>query len=217
MDTYRALPRIANSDLTEFRNILLFGQLPRRSDSPALAFGTQYHHLLLTARTEVHTGIGAKATQRMLDALRAHATFQPWLANAAVETVYCWDDELTGLPCKGKLDMFYGAQKAIADVKTTSASTQEEFLDSCLRYGYDRQLAYYADGCRSSGQPVQHLVLFGVQKQKPHKVFVEEWSIHDPFIDEGRKKYARLLRSWQQQPYTPSSWQPALFLTPESI
>ena len=205
--TYRQIPRIANSDLSEFKHLLVYGQLPQRSASPSLSFGTGFHHHLLVDRQATPSGRGATPMLRMLDVMRNHSQFCQVLTNAITETAQYWDDDLTGLPCKSQLDLLVSAEALIADIKTTSARSQAEFLENCLTYEYDRQAAYYVDGCRLAGHPIDRFVLFGVQKQKPHQVFVVEMKANDPFVENGRRKYRKLLASWLKQPYTPTSWQ----------
>lgn len=207
MITYRAIPRIANSDLSEFKNVLLYGQVPQRSASPSLVFGSSFHHHLLIDRQSIPSGIGAKPMLRMLDVMRNHPQFCKLMAGALPETPQYWDDALTGLPCKSQLDLWQQGEALIADVKTTSASSRAEFLENCLMYEYDRQAAYYIDGCRTAGHPIDRFILFAIQKQKPHQVFVVDLKADDPFVENGRRKYCKLLGSWLRQPYTPTSWQ----------
>ncbi|MBO0936445.1 PD-(D/E)XK nuclease-like domain-containing protein [Fibrella sp. HMF5335] len=201
---YRQLPRIANSDLTELKNHL-FG-LPQRKHSPAQVFGTRFHDLLLEDAGAVPTGKGAAATKRMLDVMRANPFFNHIIADAQIETAQYWDDELTGLPCKARLDIRHPAQGLVVDVKTTSARSQREFEESCYQYEYDRQAAFYLDGCQLTGACANRFILLGIQKQKPHNLYVVEVLADSIFIDNGRRKYRRLLRSWQEVGFKPSSW-----------
>ncbi|CCH57567.1 hypothetical protein BN8_p06753 (plasmid) [Fibrisoma limi BUZ 3] len=182
----------------------LYGQLPQQSQSPALSFGTRFHHHLLVDRDTLPSGVGATPMLRMLDVMRNHSLFVELLEQAIPEIPQYWDDTLTKLPCKSQLDLLLPSDELIVDVKTTSASSQSEFLDNCLRYEYDRQAAFYSDGCQHS---VRRYILFGIQKQKPHRVFVVELKTDDPFVEGGRRKYQKLLANWKQQPYIPTSWQ----------
>lgn len=207
MSTYRATPRIANSDLSEFKHLLLYGQTAQRQESPALHFGTRFHHHLLVERDTIPTGIGAKPMLRMLDVMRNHTLFVQLLREASPEIPQFWNDSRTGLPCKAQLDLLLPTEEIIIDVKTTSAGSQAEFLENCLRYEYDRQAAFYVDGCRALGQSIDRFMLFGVQKQKPHQVYVVDLKGDDSFVEGGRRKYVKLLSDWLKQPYTPSSWQ----------
>ena len=210
MLTYRTMPRIANSDLSEFKNMLLYGQAPQPSTSPSLTFGTYFHQYLLLDREGTPSGVGAKPMLRMLNVMKSHERFCQLLKEAVPEIPQFWDDERTGLPCKAQLDLLLPGDALIADVKTTSARNRAEFLSNCLRYEYDRQAAFYIDGCRMAGQLIQRFILFGVQKQKPHQVYLVELLPDDPFIENGRRKYRKLLASWLKKPYTPSSWQIAI-------
>ncbi|MBT1552705.1 PD-(D/E)XK nuclease-like domain-containing protein, partial [Klebsiella pneumoniae] len=49
----------------------------------------------------------------------------------------------TGIACKARLDMVYTSPKRrnamVIDLKTTSARTQAQFLESCYTYDYARQ------------------------------------------------------------------------------
>lgn len=201
---YRSLPRIANSDLTEFKNKLLFGIEPNFGTSPAKKFGTHFHDLLLVNVNTEPTGTGAAATKRMLAAMRSHSLFNRILAAGLAEAPQFWDDERTGLACKARIDLRLPTEELIVDVKTTSATCQRDFETACRTYEYDRQAAFYLDGCYLTGASL--FIILGIQKQKPHQLFVVEAKTNSPFIEYGRKKYRALLRSWKQQPYRPTSW-----------
>ncbi|RYC66495.1 PD-(D/E)XK nuclease-like domain-containing protein [Spirosoma sordidisoli] len=201
---YRQLNRIANSDLTELKNYL-FGY-PQWPCSQAQEFGTRFHDFLLLDTETTPTGKGAAATKRMLDVLRADTFFSRLVITADIEIAQFWEDEPTGLPCKARLDLKLPDEGLIVDVKTTSARTQREFEANCYRYEYDRQAAYYLDGCRQAGDCADRFILLGIQKQKPHNLYVVEILADSIFMDEGRRKYRRLLRSWQELGFRPSSW-----------
>lgn len=191
---YRQLNRIANSDLTELKNHL-FG-LPQWTSSQAQEFGTRFHDFLLLDNMTIPTGKDATATKRMLDAVRANTFFTQIVAGAEIETAQFWNDETTGLPCKARLDIRLPEEGQIVDIKTTSARSQKEFEQNCYRYEYDRQAGHLAD----------RFILFGVQKQKPHSLYVVKVLGDSIFMDEGRRKYRRLLRSWLETGFRPSSW-----------
>lgn len=201
---YRSLPRIANSDLTEFKNKLLFGIEPNIRSSQALQFGTRFHDLLLLNVNTEPTGTGATATKRMLAVMRSNNLFNRVLAAGLAEQPQFWDDEQTGLACKARIDLRLPTEALIVDVKTTSATCQRDFEVACRTYEYDRQAAFYLDGCYVAGASL--FVILGIQKQKPHQLFVVEAQTDSLFIEYGRKKYRALLRSWKQQPYRPTSW-----------
>jgi len=172
MNDYRSLPRIANSDLTELKNHL-FGK-PDFQSGPAQEFGTRFHDLLLLETDVVPTGKEATAQRRMLDVMRSDPLFCRLMESAQVETAQLWDDESTGLPCKARIDMRVPDERLIADVKTSSARSQNEFVSNCYRYDYDRQAAFYLDGYRQTGVFADQFIILGIQKQKPHNLYVVE-------------------------------------------
>lgn len=203
-DQYRRLPRIANSDLTELKNHIL--GLPALQQSQAQIFGTRFHDLLLLETDVVPTDKGATAQKRMLDVMRADSLFCRLIEVAQVEMAQLWDDETTSLPCKARIDMRVPEERLVVDVKTTSARSQNEFVSNCYRYDYDRQAAFYLDGCRQAGECADQFIIIGIQKQKPHNLYVVEIAADSIFLDEGRRKYRRLLRSWKEMNYKPRSW-----------
>ena len=205
MIDYRAIPRIANSDLTEFKNKLLFGRKPIPMHTQALTFGTHFHELLLVTNEEP-SGKGATAIKRMLEIVRGDTEFCELLTKGICEQAYFWEDEQTRLACKARIDLRVPADSLIVDIKTTSAANRHEFIAACQTYEYDRQAAFYLDGCQQAGQDATSYLILGVQKQKPHQLFRLEHVIDDSFISYGRRKYRSLLRSWKQQPYVPTSW-----------
>ena len=121
---------------------------------------------------------------------------------ASVEQVQLWEDKQTGLPCKAQTDIWVSENELIVDIKTTSARSYGEFLQSCEDYAYDRQAAFYLDGTPQA----KRFVILGVQKKAPFDVFYFEASACRGCIEGGRKKYQGLLRGIQKSGFIPSSW-----------
>lgn len=58
-----------------------------------------------------------------------------------------WNDELTGLPCKMRLDwLIHGKRPTIIDLKTTADASPAAFRKRIEQNGYWRQHAHYIDG-----------------------------------------------------------------------
>ena len=200
--SYRTMPRYANSDLGEFRNLLFSNKAPKPT-SAALVFGTLFHSLLLEDKQP--QGISPQMSKQLTAMCEAVARnrFAASVAPAAqVEQVRIWDDKVTGLPCKAQLDIWVAENELIVDVKTTSARSYGEFLKSCEQYSYDRQAAFYLDGTPGA----RRFVILGVQKQAPYEVFYFEASAARGCIEGGRKKYQGLLKGVQRTEFVPSSW-----------
>jgi hypothetical protein len=195
---YRQLPRIANSDLSEFRDHL-FG-LKSFKPEKAFAFGSMLHELILEPKKQ--TQIPDDMDADLLYILREKVIkdrFCSWLRQfARKESVCLFTNPTTSLPCKSKLDLVY-KNRLVVDLKTTSQRNYTSFVKSCNTYDYDRQAAYYLDGVGG-----KRFVFVGIQKVHPFDLFIYEPSRE--FIEEGRNKYQCLLEAWKEVGFTPSSW-----------
>jgi hypothetical protein len=80
-------------------------------------------------------------------ALQANERARQWLtAPGPVEVSIAWNDPVTGILCKARLDKF-GPDCGIVDLKTTrDGSTFEKAI---ANFGYHRQLAMYAAGVKA--------------------------------------------------------------------
>ena len=230
---YRALPRVSNSDLTRLKEEHLgYGMAhPMRSAQleRAKVFGRAFHQHLLepeTIGTVLHQllpdlldsslrfaadELAPKQSEKLtllMQTIRQDAFCRRYLRSSERERVVLFTDPASGVACKARLDMVYTSPKRrnalIIDVKTTSARTQAQFLESCYTYDYDRQAAFYLDGLRHAdgGEWADtrqfRFVLVGVMKQRPHRLFAVDATSIPGFIDYGRKKYRFWLRKWRE-------------------
>jgi len=90
------------------------------------------------------------------------------------------------LDCKAKVDIWVG--KTIGDLKTTDATTREEFEERILKYSYHRQGAFYLDATGA-----EKFIVFAVAKKFPHQTFTCTMTLDDPRIIEGRREYEELI------------------------
>ena len=245
-DDYRTLTRVSNSDLTRLKEEHLGYNInhPARFNlEKAKVFGRTFHQHLLEPET-IGTVIGqllpdlmpnysllanpaalAPKQAEQLDALmrtiRQDAFCRRYLRQSERERVVLSTDPTTGVACKARLDMVYTSPKRrnalVIDVKTTSARTQAQFLESCYTYDYDRQAAFYLDSLRNADDNAWtatrqfRFVFIGVMKQRPHRLFAVDATSIPNFIEYGRKKYRFWLRKWREeyQPVeatTPAAW-----------
>lgn len=231
-DDYRLIPRVSNSDLTRLKEEQLgyglVGASARFIQPRTSAFGRAFHQHLLEPAT-----IGTVMEQFMPDMLpgdteklyslmqtvQQDSFFRRYRRLSERERVVLFSDPGTGIGCKARLDMVYTSPKRqqalVIDLKTTSASTQAQFLQSCYDYEYDRQAAFYLDALRYADDDKWQntrrfrFVLIGVMKQSPNRLFVVEATSIPGFIEYGRKKYQFWLRKWQaRQHQVPLPWPP---------
>lgn len=228
-DDYRSLTRVSNSDLTRLKEEHLgygIGSAPTRFNmDKAKVFGRTFHQHLLEPETlgtvlqqllpDLTPGPDALSPEQTgkLDTLtktiRQDAFCRRYLRLSERERVVLSTDPATGVACKARLDMVYTSPKRrnalVIDVKTTSARTQAQFLESCYTYDYDRQAAFYLDSLRNAdgnewGMTQRfRFVFIGVMKQRPHRLFAVDATSIPNLVDYGRKKYRFWLRKWREE------------------
>lgn len=210
---YRSLNRIANSDLSEFENFV-FARRTYYSEK-ALVTGQVLHRHLLEPRTvgfanPPEIDIDMAQVRSMARAGRRDPFLKWAIQFSRNEQVHLWEDEKTGLLLKSKLDMVY-KNRFVIDLKSTSARSKASFLKSCLRFGYDRQGAFYLDAVARLGGPRRRLAFVAIQKKKPFEVYRLDFADDSDFVEGGRRKYRMLLDMWAQRQaqgisFVPSSW-----------
>lgn len=208
---YRSIPRIANSDLSEFENFI-FGRKTYYS-SKALSTGQEVHRHLLERRTLGpcwEPEVDMAQVRRMARAGRRNGFLRWVIQFSQNEQVRLWEDQTTGLYLKSKLDIVY-KDRLVVDIKSTSARSLPAFLKDCQRYHYDRQGAFYLDAIARPGGPRRSFTLVAIQKKEPFAVWRVDFAQDSEFIESGRRKYRFLLDRWKQRqrqgiPFVPRSW-----------
>lgn len=191
-DEYRALPRISNSDLGDFEDTV-FNRPKREKPLTAFSFGTAVHQLILEPETinSLPKDVDIAKVQALAKTFWAEPKLKWLLRFSQKEKDILWTCPVTGLPLKSKLDMVFKS-RTVYDIKTTSASSMEQFAKCAIQYGYDRQAAFYMDSIKA-----KRFFFIALSKTKKDTVFVME--ADRSFIESGRKKYRKLLSVWQQR------------------
>jgi PDDEXK-like domain of unknown function (DUF3799) len=198
MLNYRQIPAISNSDLNEFRNYL-FGR-PNFKPQRAFDFGSVLHETILEPKKLIQApeSVDMDLIQHLSQQVRSDKFCRWILRFASKEQIHLFRDKSTGLNCKTKLDLNYKS-RLIVDLKTTSQTSYDRFMKSCLDYDYDRQAAFYMDSIGA-----KRFVFVGIAKKAPHGLY--HFEADRTFIETGRKKYKALLQRWKEYDYVPTSW-----------
>ncbi|RYU81853.1 PD-(D/E)XK nuclease-like domain-containing protein [Hymenobacter persicinus] len=201
-DDYRALPAIANSDLSRLRDALNGRYEKPASMSGALGLGTAFHTALLEPDLYEggQPGINDSLVWWMVEGVRLKPELVDLLDAGTPEPSCIFTEPTTNTLCKLRADLVVPETDqgyTIIDFKTTAARDYDHFLAQCSGYDYDRQAAFYLDALRAD-----RFLLVGVQKVEPFSVFTVEVSPH--MLEEGRAKYLRLLRFLQPAAQVPS-------------
>jgi len=127
----------------------------------------------------------------ILKALDANKRAKAYLSgDGPAEVSIVWDDEVTGLRCKARLDKWDQTNRTIPDIKTTEDAS--DFAWSCRRYLYHMQGAFYSDGLRTLTGIDHDFCLIAVEKSAPYGC--RSAPLSEDAIDGGRLLYRRLLR-----------------------
>lgn len=88
------------------------------------------------------------------------------------EKTFFWSDDLTGEPCKCRVDCLNTtySQPIIVDVKTTTDASTDAFIRDTVKYGYDFQAAMYSEGVERNTGKKPLFVFVVVEKDPPHAV-----------------------------------------------
>ncbi|GAA4012683.1 hypothetical protein GCM10022408_26820 [Hymenobacter fastidiosus] len=202
-DDYRALPAIANSDLSRLRDALNGRYEKPASMAGALGLGTAFHTALLEPDLYEggQPGINDSLIWWMVEGVRLKPELVELLDTGTPEPSCVFTEPGTGTLCKLRADLVVPTADqgyTIIDFKTTAARDYDHFLAQCSGYDYDRQAAFYLDALRAD-----RFLLVGVQKVEPFSVFTVEVSPH--LLEEGRAKYLKLLRFLQPSAQVPAS------------
>lgn len=193
-DDYRALPAVANSDLSRLRDALNGRALRSGAVSAALSFGTAFHTALLEPDTYVpgQKGINDSLVWWMVEAVRHDDDLRQLLESGIAEPSCLFTDTATGTLCKLRADLVVPGDGSpehpytIIDFKTTLAPDWLQFAAQCTGFDYDRQAAFYLDALRAD-----RFLLVGVQKVAPFQLFLVE--VSPDMLQQGRAKYRALL------------------------
>ena len=189
-DNYRHLPAWSNSALGVVA--LQVKDLEYKGPERAFTFGSAVHEMFLENEIfDIEEFNLRKSEMRTIQEIHtklwANEFFRELVTKGECEKPIFWQDDTTQLPCKGKVDILY--QNMLFDLKTTAATTDEDFRKSFKKYDYDRQAAYYIDGSGANS-----MTFIALSKFKPFNIFLVQVKKSDDIYLMGRRKYKFLLQ-----------------------
>lgn len=105
-----------------------------------------------------------------------------------------WEDEKTGIACKGKLDRI--KNNIIIDLKTTASAGVEEFGRSAYKYGYHRQCYWYSNGFKQCyGKEPTGFIFIAIEKEPPYDIVV--YGTTEIFKQVGEIEAIKLLETYK--------------------
>lgn len=124
------------------------------------------------------------------DALARHPEASQILRDAKTEHSITWEDEKTGVLCKGRLDVL-SPLPCIADLKGTGELDDWKFASQVERLLYYAQGAWYQWGNKAKTGDELPVLLVTYETAAPYDVVV--WDLDESWIDLGRQLNRRLL------------------------
>ena len=131
----------------------------------------------------------------MVAALNA-VPFVAKLLNGQHEVPYFWTDELTGEPCKCRIDCLteIKGQTVIVDLKTTSDASTDGFMRSAIKHGYDFQAAMYSEGYEKNTGKKPLFVFIAIEKEPPYAVNILQ--ADEAFTQHGYDVFRELIGTY---------------------
>ena len=155
---------------------------PYGNDDPRTVLDPRQHETCVAMREAV---LANKKARALLE------------ADGVSDATGCWRDKETGQPCKLRTDRLVPGWRGgatVLDFKTTDDASKEAFTRSVIKYGYDRQAAWYLDGLAAMGHPYEHFVFVVVEKDPPHGVAL--YSLEQADLGYAREVNRQLLASY---------------------
>ncbi len=102
----------------------------------------------------------------------SEASFVKKLLDGEHEKPFYWVDDLTGEPCKIRVDCltYVNGKPIIIDYKTTADASTDGFMRSAILYGYDFQAGMYCEGVEKVTGQKPLFVFIAQEKTAPYAV-----------------------------------------------
>ena len=127
------------------------------------------------------------------EATRTNPKMADILKSGSSQDTYIWKDPVTGLLCKCRPDWYDKETGIITDLKTARDAGPHWFSKAIQDFGYHIQAAFYSDGLRACGLPVNGFhfgVIEKATKDAPvHSELMAFYDLDEDDIQDGRDTY----------------------------
>ena len=124
--------------------------------------------------------------------------YAAYLCSGEIETSYYWIDEMTGLECQARPDVFkiINGRGLIVDLKTCAKADTDSFRKSAINYGYDLQAAMFITACEKEYQIPCDFVFLAVEKTPPYMINIMQ--ADDLLIKLGKDRFREALGIYKE-------------------
>ncbi len=126
----------------------------------------------------------------MARSIAAHPIASEMVQYSATEQTYTWDDRITGLGCKCRVDGVYDVCDIAWDLKTTRDASVESFSRVAGNFQYHLQAAFYGDAASAHAGHSFSFHCIVVERDPPHGVMVYEFDDDAMFVGRDRYQWA---------------------------
>lgn len=121
------------------------------------------------------------------DAVHADAWLNALIVSphSEIEHSGYWIDPETGVLCRCRPDLYRADLGVMVDVKSTVDAGPGAFARSVVNYGYHAQEAFYSDGYRALGRPVEGFVFLAWEKKSPF--VTARYELPPSIVEDGRQ------------------------------
>ena len=109
------------------------------------------------------------------------------------EKCYFWEDDLTGVECKCRLDCLreIKGKLLVVDLKTTTSSNTDKWIRDSIKYGYDVQVAMYSEGIKANYGVKPEFVFVTIEKDAPYAINI--FKATEEYYNYGYDHYRSLI------------------------
>ncbi len=134
------------------------------------------------------------------------APFVKKLLDGEHEKPFYWVDDLTGEPCKIRVDCIttIGGKPVIVDYKTTADASTDGFMRHALNWGYDFQAGMYCEGVEKVTGQKPLFVFIAQEKTPPYAVNILQ--ADDLMVKRGYDVFRELLGIYHECRVTDNWW-----------
>lgn len=117
-----------------------------------------------------------------------------------VELSIVWEDSLTGVTCKARMDRYSPEIPggAIVDLKTTNDASPRNFSRKIFNFGYHRQAIFYLRGAKELGYDISNFVILAAEKSPPYAVQPYRFQTDELQTDDIRQQVNELLKLYSE-------------------
>ena len=143
---------------------------------------------------------------RMLAEIMNHRLARAVVKDAYTEKPIIWTDELTGLPCKAKIDAFKNTKDGIVVIDYKSSSNIESLLRRAEDFQYPCQSAFYSDAIKAKygKEPIEFVFIIQSNKDGEEdkicvaNVDIDTQSYAKGVVDYTKQQIADKLKAWDE-------------------